>query len=431
MASLRRTRSGKFIACFRFAGQQHQRALKTEAADAAQAALGAIVNRIYKLTTGDLVAPDDVDIIDFIVWGEAAKRIKPQPEEEQDQTKSTLEELIPAYLEDQKGLKADSTLGTEQTHLNNLKRYLGPRHKLPVDQITEDDLNAFLKHREEEAEGVTVQKERQTLLAFFKWVARKVHLRSSPAGDLRMVQAGKDRSPFRTLEEVEAILKRGGLSDEETAALWESLYLTGEEIGEILTIVKEEAEHDFIYPMFALAAYTGMRRGEIVRRLRWSDINFSAKTITARSQKQSRQQKETARGITMHPKLEAILRKYQEKRPRGQYVICHAKTLLPLSVHEAHGHFQRTLRGTTWERKLPSGKKKIILGFHTFRHSFASNLAIKGIDQRIIDQWMGHQTAEMTKRYQHLHPRDLHEGICKLSFVPADPRKVPDVRMEQ
>lgn len=348
--------------------------------------------------------------------GEAAKRIKPQPEEEQNQTKSTLEELIPAYLEDQKGLKADSTLGTEQTHLNNLKRYLGPRHKLPVDQITEDDLNAFLKHREEEAEGVTVQKERQTLLAFFKWVTRKVRLPSSPAGELRMVQAGKDRAPFRTLEEVEAILKRGGLSDEETAALWESLYLTGEEIGEILTIVKEEAEHDFIYPMFALAAYTGMRRGEIVRHLRWSDINFSAKTITARSQKQSRQQKETCRSVAMHRDLESILLEYQTKRPRGQYVICHAKTLSPLTVHEAHRHFQRTLQGTRWEQQLPSGQKKIVIGFHTFRHSFASNLAMQGVDQRIIDSWMGHQTEEMRKRYQHLFPNKLADAILALSF---------------
>jgi hypothetical protein len=34
-----------------------------------------------------------------------------------------------------------------------------------------------------------------------------------------------------------------------------------------------------------------------------------------------------------------------------------------------------------------SGKKGVVLGFHCFRHSFASNLAIKGIDQRLIDLW--------------------------------------------
>lgn len=118
----------------------------------------------------------------------------------------------------------------------------------------------------------------------------------------------------------------------------------------------------------------------------------------------------------MHPELEKILREYQLKRPRGQYVICQPGRLLPLTVSEAHDYFQRALRGTRWERMLPSGKKKIVIGFHTFRHSFASNLAAKGVDQRIIDQWMGHQTEEMRKRYRHIFPNKLADAILALSF---------------
>ena len=52
-----------------------------------------------------------------------------------------------------------------------------------------------------------------------------------------------------------------------------------------------------------------------------------------------------------------------------------------------------------------------IRGFHTFRHSFASNLAAKGIDQRVIDEWMGHQTEEMRKRYRHLFPDQQRKAI--------------------
>jgi integrase len=168
--------------------------------------------------------------------------------------------------------------------------------------------------------------------------------------------------------------------------------------------------------MFCIAAYTGMRRGEIVTRLRWLDVNFAATTITARSRKQSRQEEETSRDIAMHPELEEILKAYQAKRPKGQYVICPADTLLPLSIHTAYGHFQRTLEGTPWERELPSGTKKIIIGFHTFRHSFASNLAMQGVDQRLIDKMMGHQTEEMRKRYQHLGRNKLADAIRNLSF---------------
>jgi integrase len=61
---------------------------------------------------------------------------------------------------------------------------------------------------------------------------------------------------------------------------------------------------------------------------------------------------------------------------------------------------------------LADSKWPKIRGFHVFRHSFASNLAAASVDQRIIDKWMGHQTEEMRKRYQHLFPDQQREAIA-------------------
>jgi site-specific recombinase XerD len=44
------------------------------------------------------------------------------------------------------------------------------------------------------------------------------------------------------------------------------------------------------------------------------------------------------------------------------------------------------------------------------RHSFASNLAAAGVDQRKIDRWMGHST-DIKWRYQHLRPEDQLDAI--------------------
>jgi len=60
------------------------------------------------------------------------------------------------------------------------------------------------------------------------------------------------------------------------------------------------------------------------------------------------------------------------------------------------------LKGSKWSR---------IRGFHVFRHSFASNLAAVGVDQRVIDEWMGHQTEAMRKRYRHLLPDQRRKAI--------------------
>jgi site-specific recombinase XerD len=39
------------------------------------------------------------------------------------------------------------------------------------------------------------------------------------------------------------------------------------------------------------------------------------------------------------------------------------------------------------------------MGFHLPRHPFSSNLARAGVDDRVIDHFMGHQTEEMRRRY--------------------------------
>jgi integrase len=60
------------------------------------------------------------------------------------------------------------------------------------------------------------------------------------------------------------------------------------------------------------------------------------------------------------------------------------------------------------------------VGFHTYRHSFASNLAAAGVDQRIIDEFMGHTTEAMRKRYRHLFPKDRRSAMASFSLAKVD-----------
>jgi integrase len=67
----------------------------------------------------------------------------------------------------------------------------------------------------------------------------------------------------------------------------------------------------------------------------------------------------------------------------------------PLTPKECHDHFKRTLRDSEWE---------VVRGLHILRHSFISCLAAAGVDQRIIDDIVGHCSEEMRRRYRHLTP---------------------------
>jgi integrase len=55
----------------------------------------------------------------------------------------------------------------------------------------------------------------------------------------------------------------------------------------------------------------------------------------------------------------------------------------------------------------------MVRGFHTFRHSFASNLAASGTRPDVIDGLMGHQTEDMRRRYRHLHPHETRDALAK------------------
>jgi integrase len=152
-----------------------------------------------------------------------------------------------------------------------------------------------------------------------------------------------------------------------------------------------------------------------VLRLRWCDIEFDQGSLIARSKKQSRQEVETKRRIDLHPELQAILLAWRAQRPKGQYVACDPGCLEALTPRLANSRFWQPLRGTDWCLKSRANLFKI--GYHTYRHSFISNLAARGVDQRIIDEWVGHQTEAMRKRYRHLFPKTRRSAIETFSLV--------------
>ena len=53
-------------------------------------------------------------------------------------------------------------------------------------------------------------------------------------------------------------------------------------------------------------------------------------------------------------------------------------------------------------------------GWHLLRHTFASELVIKGAPIRAVQILLGHCTIQMTERYSHLAPPTLHDVVGML-----------------
>jgi site-specific recombinase XerD len=52
-----------------------------------------------------------------------------------------------------------------------------------------------------------------------------------------------------------------------------------------------------------------------------------------------------------------------------------------------------------------------IKGWHVFRHSLISNLASRGISERVIMEIAGHLNWETARRYTHLVPSTMREAM--------------------
>jgi integrase len=184
----------------------------------------------------------------------------------------------------------------------------------------------------------------------------------------------------------------------------------------LLKHVKEKDQQPFLYPMVAMAAHTGARRSELIRS-RLAD--FDDETVVIRERKRSKKI-HTTRRVPLSPFLKKVMQEWFKSHPGGPHTFCmpkvaHSRTKRtsphPITPDEAHDHLRRTLAKSKWDK---------LRGWHVLRHSFISNCALRGIDQRLIDSFVGHTTEEMRKRYTHLFPSAKRAAI-EAVFGAEDP----------
>ena len=198
--------------------------------------------------------------------------------------------------------------------------------------------------------------------------------------------------------------------------LWENLFLSPAQIKEFLEFVKATAASPFVYPMMVFIGHTGARRAEMLRS-QVTDFDFDNKRVRVREKKRDTKLKETTRYVDMSPLLEEVMKEWLKNHPGGQFSFCSGGAwprskkqtatakFAPLTEKECYHHFKRTLSESKW---------RVVKGFHTFRHSFASNLAMAGARQEVIDKLLGHQTEDMRRRYRHLFPHETIDAMKKV-----------------
>ena len=401
MASLEKRYDGRYRIVFCWEGERRYHSLGKLPEREARSCLDRLEESLRFVERGILEIPPGTDLGRFLVSGGKLKA-KPVPE-----IRLTLAELLRRYQAEQlEGVKESSTRSTESIHIAHL-RILGSNTNVLA--ITTETLQGFISARAKEkgrggrcVSHVTIQKELGTLSSIWNRWAQPLKLVNGPAPTKGLTYAkGRAKPPFQTREQIERQLARGGLSTQEVKELWGSLFLTLAQVEELLALVRSRAGRPWVHVAFCFAAFTGARRSEILRS-RVDDLDFEAGTVTIREKKRDRSREMTFRTVPMADGLKSVLQVWlKEHHPGGAYTLA-GHSGKPFTRQMLTKAFRSAVRGTDWEA---------VQGYHVLRHSFASNCALKGVDQRITDDWMGHQTEAMRRRYRHLFPDQQREAI--------------------
>lgn len=155
-----------------------------------------------------------------------------------------------------------------------------------------------------------------------------------------------------------------------------------------------ENSHGVVKVMLGLLATTGIRIQELLD-LNWEDIDMERCTlrITGKGHKE--------RYVwTLPEQLETLKEVYQYKHPSGKIF----------------SQDQRTTRRMIWEA-LKQYSKARQLSPHAIRHTFATNMAEKGVNCSTLQTILGHKHMETTQQYINLGNSAAQQACLAYSLL--------------
>ena len=266
----------------------------------------------------------------------------------------TTEDLLNRFQKHQKTrlrlttyLRLESILATLRTHL-----------PLRLKDISRANVAAFVAARSETVSPGSVQKEVATLKHALRLAVEWELIHSNPADRVRLPRLPEGRTRYLSPTELKSAL---------------------------------QAAPEWMRAPIALAAFTGMRRGEILS-LRWKDIDLALRRIYLHETKNG-----SLRVLALNELAGGVLSSLTQGAA--------ADLVFP----EVDGP-----RLSVYTRRLFASIGIEDASFHSLRHTAASWLVMQGADLYTVGQVLGHRTPRMTQRYAHLSPQYMANAMGKL-----------------
>ncbi|GAA5497470.1 tyrosine recombinase XerC [Rubritalea halochordaticola] len=306
---------------------------------------------------------------------------------------ATVAQYCDQFLEMKKGESSKATQYHYQTIFNNFKDWLGDRANEDLNTIRQSDIAAFRNHLLTSVSEVTANKKMKGIRAMFKSAHNEGLVLEEPTAALKLT-----RKRGSTRNELE---KRPFTLDE-------------------LKLVLNEA-HDEWQSMVMFGLYTGQRLGDLAT-LRWSNLDLQNEEVRLTTRKSNRRivipmaapllkhvmnlEPSTEPTGYIHPELAAQYEKSGSATLSNQF----NSILARCGLREPVSHKSQ-------DKGRDVARAKTVVSFHCLRATAVTLLHDAGIPAATVEEWVGHDSAEVHKAYVKIGKESLQKASKALPDI--------------
>ena len=287
------------------------------------------------------------------------------------------------YLNVEKGY-SQGTIGAYQLDIGNgLIPFLHQRGKFGIEEVTRDDIRAYLDYAavEKGNSGVTRARKLAAIKSFFNYLVENEELKANPAASIR-----SPRIPEK-----------------------EPVYLSEQECLRFLETIAQKAKPQVRERDMAIAIlflHAGLRVSELTN-LKLTNVDLHGQQVKI-TRKRNKEQY-----LHLNGEAAAALANYLHSRPQAQngsfFVGTNGGNLTRSYVY---GLIRRYLKLAG----IDKGKR----GPHILRHTFCTRLHQKGVTPFTIKDLAGHKSLNTTMRYVRIENKEQAEAVDRLEFGVAN-----------